>query len=513
MTPHQTPRFCTNCGNKLAVGARLPECRSCARASASVPVESAPPVVPDSFWTAPELREAFEAQDFGLVLKAYRKACGPEVTQAALAGWLRLSQSQVSRMERGTSLTPDIGKIAQWAKALHIPQDFLWFTVSTEPSHAYRSVMVGSKLLASQDAEGDDVQRRGFLKVVATAGVGFTDRSPVVRDGAQQWAPMSSKTVRSPDVDIVREMTGTFRKIDNRHGGGHSHVRMAVRSYLDSTKPLSNAYASADLLAAKAELYQLAGWIDYDTGHLAEGHERLTKALELCREAENYALEAEMLATMSHHAAFFSQTNEYIKTRGVRASNGAHGAAAAVSNAAAARLSAKRSGLWALQSEAAAMEAHGLALRGDRHESVKALIDAERAFERIHGQEIPEWLNYFDAAYLSAKFAHTLRDLGQPVEAEEFARRSLEMNDGYDRGRLFNTVLLASTIADQRRVEEACAVGMNAVRMSDAVRSVRVIYNLADLGQRLAAFQETPHVRTLFEAMNKRGVQIPGQTL
>jgi transcriptional regulator with XRE-family HTH domain len=494
MRIHQTPRFCSSCGNKLAVGARLSQCRRCARATAAVTVEGAPPTFPDSFWTTPELGEAFEAQDFGLVLRAYRKICGPKVTQADIAGWLGLSQSQVSRMERGTSLTPDLGKIADWARALKIPQDFLWFSVSTEPSRAYRSAMVGSTLLAAHETDGDEVQRRGFLKIAAAASVRLGSRS------------------NNPDVYVVREMTSTFRKIDNKHGGGHNHVRMAVRSYLDSTKPLTSGHAGTDLLAAKAELYQLAGWIDYDTGHLTEGNEHLTKALQLCREAGNSALEAEMLAAMSHHAAFFSQTNEFLKTVATRPGNSAHGAAAAVSHAAASRLSAKRTGLWALRSEAAAMEAHGLALRGDKQESVKALLDAERAFERIHGQEIPSWLTYFDAAYLSAKFAHTLRDLGQPVEAERFARRSLEMNDGYDRGRLFNTVLLASTIADQRRVEEACEIGICAVQMLDSVRSVRVMFNVADLGQRLVAFQETPQVRALFDAMNERGVQVPGQT-
>jgi hypothetical protein len=155
------------------------------------------------------------------------------------------------------------------------------------------------------------------------------------------------------------------------------------------------------------------------------------------------------------------------------------------------------------------MEAHGLALRRDRHESIKALIDAERAFERIQGQDVPTWLGYFDAAYLSAKFAHTLRDLGLPKEAEEFARRSLEMNEGYDRGRLFNTALLASIVADQGRVEEACQIGLDAVQMSERVRSVRVIYNLADLGERLDHANQNPSVGVLLREMSKRGVPIP----
>jgi tetratricopeptide (TPR) repeat protein len=512
MRNHQVYRYCGNCGVKLADGARAPLCKSCGRHPEVMPVECVPPVVPDTFWSAPTLRQAFEAQNFGQVLLAYRKACKPVVTQADVARWLGLSQSQVSRMERGSSLTSDLGKIAQWANAIRIPQHFLWFELSTEPSHAYRLIMLGSTLLSSShEAEGDDVHRRGFFKVAAATGVSVANGS--LLEGVDSRGPMTVPPYRvgNPDVEIVREMTSAFRKIDNRHGGGHSHVRMAVRSYLESTKPLardsSRLSVKGDLLAAKAELYQLAGWIDYDTGHLAQGGEHLATALELCREAGDHALQAEMYAAMSHHAAFFSQTNEFIKAREGHSS--AHGAESAVRHAAAARESAKRSGLWALQAEAAAMEAHGLALRRDRHESIKALIDAERAFERIQGQDVPTWLGYFDAAYLSAKFAHTLRDLGLPKEAEEFARRSLEMNEGYDRGRLFNTALLASIVADQGRVEEACQIGLDAVQMSERVRSVRVIYNLADLGERLDHANQNPSVGVLLREMSKRGVPIP----
>jgi transcriptional regulator with XRE-family HTH domain len=506
MSNHQTYRFCGSCGTKLAVGARSPLCRSCGQHPEATPVESVPPAAPDTVWGAPALLQAFEAQDFGLVLLAYRKAFEPVVTQTEVARWLGVSQSQVSRMEAGQSLTSDIGKIARWAKALRIPQHFLWFELSTEPSHAYRSVMLGSTLLSSShEAEGDHMRRRGFFKVAAATGASFANvsRSPMA-------APPHK--LGNPDVEIVREMTSTFRKIDNRHGGGHSHVRMAVRSYLDSTKPLtrdsSRLSIKGDLLAAKAELYQLAGWIDYDTGHLAQGGEHLARALELCREAGDNALQAEIYAAMSHHAAFFSQTNEFIKAKDSR-SSGAHGAEASVRHAAAARESAKRSGLWALQAEAAAMEAHGLALRRDRHESIKAMIDAERAFERIQGQDVPSWLSYFDAAYLSAKFAHTLRDLGLPNEAGEFARRSLQMSEGYDRGRLFNTILLASIVADQGQVEEACQIGLEALQMSERIRSVRVIYNLADLAQRLDHANQSPSVGILLREMSNRGVPIP----
>ena len=85
------------------------------------------------------------------------------------------------------------------------------------------------------------------------------------------------------------------------------------------------------------------------------------------------------------------------------------------------------------------------------------------------------------------------------TEAERFARRSLDMIDGYDRGRLFNLVLLASVLADQRKVEEACETGSAALRIASDVRSARTDADLADLSHRLAPFQAEPAVRMLDE--------------
>jgi hypothetical protein len=110
---------------------------------------------------------------------------------------------------------------------------------------------------------------------------------------------------------------------------------------------------------------------------------------------------------------------------------------------------------------------------------------------------------------MSAKFAHTFRDLGQPKQAEQFARRSLEMSDGYERGRLFNTALLASTLADQRRIDEACEHGGIATKMATNVRSVRSRAYLADLAKRLAPARSHPAVKALYAQMRIAGIPTP----
>jgi tetratricopeptide (TPR) repeat protein len=203
--------------------------------------------------------------------------------------------------------------------------------------------------------------------------------------------------------------------------------------------------------------------------------------MHLCQDIRDDALAGEMLAGMSHQVAFLRS------------------AALATDLARAAKDNAKRAGVPALVSESAVMEAHGLALMSDAQGCLAALRESEEAFAAAADRDRPEWLAYFDGAYLAAKFGHCFRDLGRPGEAERFARRSLDMIDGYDRGRLLNLALLASILADQRKVEEACETGLAALRIASEVRSVRTVAYLIDLSHRLAPFRAEPAVQMLDE--------------
>ncbi|GAA1711574.1 hypothetical protein GCM10009745_69590 [Kribbella yunnanensis] len=336
------------------------------------------------------------------------------------------------------------------------------------------------------------MQRRQFIR---SAGTGLTAVGTSLLVGAP--VPIGRRRQTKSDASTeIREMTQVFRRLDNRYGGGHS--RSIVASYLrSSVAPLlqgahQTGQSRSELFAAAAELHQLAGWMSYDTGQHADGHAHLRQALRLCHEADNDALASEMLAGMSHQAAF----------------NGAPDSAVDLSLAA--QHSAKRSGSKLLQAEAAVMEAHGLAMQGDKLGCLAALNRAEQAFNRADMEERPAWLAYFDHAYLAAKFAHAFRDLGLPREAEPFARRSLEMTDGYERGRLFNSALLASILADQRRIEEACALGSEATALARSVRSMRGTSYLQDLGKRLEPYQGVAIVGTLFEGMIEIGISPVG---
>ncbi|MGH3998661.1 MAG: XRE family transcriptional regulator [Pseudonocardiaceae bacterium] len=245
-----------------------------------------------------------------------------------------------------------------------------------------------------------------------------------------------------------------------------------------------------ELFTTVAELSQVTGWTWYDMGDSDSGRYYLWQAMRLCQDVGDDALAGEMLAGMSHQAAFLQQH------------------VVAIDLARAAKDHGKRTGIPALVAEASVMEAHAFALARDVNGCLAALHESEQAFAAAEERDRPDWLKYFDAAYLAAKFGRCLLDIGRPAEAERFARRSLDMIDGYDRGRLFNLVLLASVLTAQRKVEEACETASAAVRITHDVQSVRTTAGLADLSHRLAPLQADPAVRMLNEEMRAAGISV-----
>lgn len=138
------------------------------------------------------------------------------------------------------------------------------------------------------------------------------------------------------------------------------------------------------------------------------------------------------------------------------------------------------------------VEAHGHAARSDERSCGASLNEAERAFDRGEANH-PNWLTYLDSAYMSAKAGQCFQELGEHDRAARLARVSLDMSDGYQRGRVFNLCLLASSLAveDPR---EAVRVGSQALELSGGVESRRTHAYLRDVRVRLASYEEMPEV-------------------
>jgi hypothetical protein len=332
-----------------------------------------------------------------------------------------------------------------------------------------------------------DMERRRFL-IDSTFAIGAGSV------GAVRWLTSTSeerpsgsgpRRVGRADIAAIHEVTRSFGELDNRFGSGR--VRSSVIKYLDNAvSPLlkDGSYGEStgrQLAAAAAELTRLAGWMAYDLEQHGLAQRYLIQALRLARGADDHALGGEILAGMAHQAIYMGQH--------------AH----ALDLARAAQLAARRAGVHTLLSSALVLEAHAHAGLGDGRSCGNALHDAEVAFDsRAPGDE-PTWLSYFDEAYLSAKFAHCFRDLGEGERVVRQARRSLDMDGRYVRGRMFNLSLLAAGLLQCGELEEACKVTSTALKLAGELQSARSRSYAADLRRRLEPYKGEPVVRALRE--------------
>ncbi|HSU36823.1 MAG TPA: helix-turn-helix transcriptional regulator [Propionibacteriaceae bacterium] len=492
-------RYCV-CGTRLARDNPGDRCASCISIMPTT-FPSAPKVSRD-FWESPEMRAALASRHMGKVIREFRHH--PEhgrrpLPQEQIASCFGLTQAQLSRIETGSPIV-HLDRLIQWARTLAIPEERLWFALPQDdrlhepssgshtgsfigPTVPFRSSWTETFNQAVEDWKSD-VQRRDFLR--GTAYLATATITPALQWllGNPESAVKESGTflVGSPHIASVRQMTRTFRDLDNRFGGGHAREYL-VRFLADEVAPLirNGRYDSATgaaLLSAVSESMLLAGWMSYDAGFNGVAQRYMTHALRLALAANDRLIGAETLAALSHQATYLRDTGGGIDL------------------ARAAGKTAKEEGHGALLAESFVMEAHAHARAGDEGSCAKALSSAETTLATADRTADPQWIGYFDDAYVSAKFGHCFKELRQSNTAETFARRSLDMDNSYVRGRAFNLALLATAHAQAGEVEEACTVGTQALDLTQSIRSARAVSYLRDLLDELEPFATSPAVGT-----------------
>jgi hypothetical protein len=345
-----------------------------------------------------------------------------------------------------------------------------------------------------------DVQRRRFLVNAAFAAAAMPASALRWLTSPPAGAPAGSGSVRvgRADIEAIRELTLSYRELDNRLGGGR--LRTVILSYLDdhvSRLLITGSYredTGRQLAAACGELSQLAGWVAYDSGEHGVAQRYLTQALAYARHADDHALGAEILAAQAHQALYLLRPGE------------------AIDLSRAAQAAALKHGSATLLTECLVMEAHGHAARNDAHACGMTLATAERTFDRATQEGNPAWLAYFDEAYLAARMAQCFRDLGEASHAARYARRSLDMDGRYVRGRAFNLALLATAHAAQDEPERACAVGRQALDLTVRLTSARSVHYVRDLARRLRLGADVPAVRDFTTEVRERLPAAAGHT-
>jgi hypothetical protein len=304
----------------------------------------------------------------------------------------------------------------------------------------------------------------GSLFSLVDAGLLVSAESPVANDISTDAATMNA-----------------LRAADRQVGGGHLYATVVQYLQTHVAPRLFGSAADPDGLetfCAAAALTDMAAWMAHDADRNVLAQQHFQRALVLANVAQDCQLPAHVLGGMSHLAHHLGQHEEAMQLARAGAGRLDEGPA---NPELAARL--------------LAMEARGHAALGESAASARLLLRAEQTLDQVAAAERSEWVSRFDEASLAGEAARCLRRLGQLDEARRQAERVIALRPGdRARSRAFGQLILALVLVQERKLDEACAVGSQILDGTAAVSSFLVVRQLQRLRDVLAADQSAPAV-------------------
>lgn len=465
--PTALPRSCARCRGRLALDNADRLCAACRRKAADDLVQ--PPQLPRSFWQDAAMRTALESWHMGRVFTAYRTHSyhGRVLSQELVAGWLNLTQAQLSRIESGRA-PEEISKLTHWAVTLGIPADLLWFKVRGER----RSV----EEAASHDTTTVQVrpQRRPREQPLSLAAAGLmASLTGGQLSGTNTEAPL--RPIGAFDglslADSASQLLTLFLQLDAQLGGD---VLYAPLSQYVARMAVAVEQNPSDGLLAFGQLSQMAGWLAVDGNRHGAARRYLTTAVYVGHEVNDSGLAASATAYMSLHAMY----------------NGELGTALALARTARATDELALTPLT--RTMLATREARAHAGLGNARECMRALDDMHTAYDGNGQVEEPLWLSYVDPVEVAAQEGACYLGLGRAQEAEASLTRALHLLEEQAPHRVRDRVHYLSRLAKAHLlvpdVEQACQVATEALELSATIGSARVAERLGEFREALAPF-------------------------
>lgn len=287
-----------------------------------------------------------------------------------------------------------------------------------------------------------------------------------------------------PDVLAMR----SFRSADRQVGGGHLYA--AVVKYLHTQ--VGPRLFGGDLVVedpavftAAAGLTEMAGWMAHDAGRDDRAYSHFLRAFHLSKAGQDRQLGVHILASLSHLAHHRADASGAIRF----ARAGEKSLAEGPRNP-------------ELTARLLAMQARGRAALGDDQETRTLLGRAETALDGTHEDEPSEWVSRFDLGSLSSEAARCMRQLGKSTEAQEHARRIVDLRPpDRTRSRAFGQLFLISTLIDQGEPEEACRITQQVVESTLSLGSYLVVQQFREIHEQLAPYAHMPAVRDTRETL------------
>ncbi|WBC14212.1 XRE family transcriptional regulator [Micromonospora sp. WMMA1998] len=466
-----TSTNCPRCGGRLARDNDSGRCAPCQAAERDR--LSAPPVVPESFWEHEPVRQALASRHLGRVIRAYRyhpyHGRNP-LPQSVVAGWLGITQAQLSRVENGPALV-HLDRLAHWAALLKIPPARLWFALPGEPTP---TVFSGARV-----EEGGSTNRRQFHALAALAGIQAGGGLDLLTAGAEPPPNLGMEQVR-----YAASLVDQLRSADAAVGADAlCDITMQIHRRLSTWAEHAGYSRSVGeaLQSALAHLAIQAAWLAIDADRRPEARPYLNEAIARARVADDARVEVRALACMS------------LLLREDRPGEALHCAEAA-SRAAAGWATPRLTTLLHLRS------AHAYAVLRDTFGFEREMTRARRAFDGgSHEDDLP-FISFVTEQEVTAITGLSYLALDRPDRAAAcFRAITASAPDAYRRNRVYSTAQLARASIRQGDVAGAARAATAVLPALRQVRSGRTIRVLAEVRSGLNAHRAVPEARQFFD--------------
>ncbi|WP_307799686.1 helix-turn-helix domain-containing protein [Micromonospora antibiotica] len=498
---------CPRCGGRLARDNDSGRCTPCQAAERDR--MGAPPAVPASFWNHEPVRQALASRHLGRVIRAYRfhpYHGRTALSQTVVAGWLGITQAQLSRVENGPPVV-HLDRLAHWAKILGIPNALLWFSlpdVGLDPSrqaaswpglpepdrHNHGNLVGPPATPASSEASTKEVvttDRRQFHTLAALAGLGSMG----------EWGFLATPADESPAIGLEHVRLATslvkeFRQADAVAGANQLcdiaiHVHGRLSSWAAKAR-YSRDVAEA-LQASLADLAAQTAWLAIDAGRRAAARPYLNDAITRARLADDSQVEVRALAQLALLNGD-SQPTESL-----------HCADAAL------RISAG----WAtprLRTLLHLRRACAFAALQDRSAFEREMRKARQELERGPHESDPEFIHFVNFQEVQGLEALSFLALDQPRRAAEALRDAITTaSPAHRRNQVYYRVRLAEATHREGDVNEAALMALDLLPEVKQMNSRRVTRHLADIRSTLGQVtRPTTPVRNFIEAFDGEAV-------
>lgn len=412
----------------------------------------------------------------GAELRAQREAIGH--SQAALSRKIAYSADLIRRVE-ATERFPTVEFIQACDRALGADGalEALW-----PPAKAERSSVGAVAEYAGTKASARFDSGRSDLAI--------TEWAHSATDGTRLVVPSDGRWVVGDEVAVADSTLHMFRELDHAHGAGTFAAHL--RSYIDSeladllARPAVDGSTAAERGRVATGFFELAGYQAVDAGRPGWAQSYYARALELNAHTGDRGYGAYLVAANLAHLALhcgrpivaLDWARRAIESAGTAASPATRAAITAVTARAHARL-------------------------GDEKATTAMMTEAERLLDSSTLADEPSWIAYFNRAYLADEMAHAFHDLGRPPAARREVSDALGgVGQTHVRRLAIDAALLASTWLRSGDVEQACAIGREAVGYAVRTRSGRCVQRIAALSSDLSAYSSVSAVAEFTELVH-----------